>query len=152
VYPILVKSISISIRLIQGGTPSPSVSHVTVEGESTDWLVAPRVVHTVPCSIVNGATTRIDGIFTYRVKRPKESPGRLPLVVEDAFILRGHISGINRVIPEFHRPRKITLQHPVAMDAPKYLRCLTIGQEAIFSWNVSHHLEIPDHRLKIKAT
>ena len=119
-----------------GGTPSPSASQVTVEGESTDWLVAPRTTHMVPRSILNGATVRIDGIFTFRVKRPKDIPTGRPFSVEDAFTLRGHMSGIDRAAPRFHSPRRITLQHPIEMSKPKFLRCLTIGQEAVFSWKV----------------
>ena len=125
--------------LTLGGTPSPSASEVTMVGESTDWLVAPATTHVVPRSILNGATVMIDGKFTFRVKRPKDATEGKPFSVDDAFRLKGHMSGIDRPIPEFHVPNKIKLEHPVEMSAPKFLRCLTVGQEAIFSWKVLPH-------------
>ena len=119
-----------------GGTPSPSASLATVEGESTDWLVAPRAVHKIPKSISNGASVLIDGKFTFRVKRPKDSPPSEPLVVQHAFSLKGHMSGINRALVNFNTPRGVTLQHPIAMEKPKYLNCLTLGQETVITWKV----------------
>lgn len=107
-----------------------------MEGESTEWLIAPRTIHQVPKSIVNGGTVRIDGKFTFRVKRPREVPVGRPFSVEDAFKLRGHMSGIDRTIPGFHSPKRITLQHPIEMSQLKFLKCLTLGQEAVFSWKV----------------
>lgn len=122
--------------LIVGGTPSPSASKVTMMGESTDWLVAPPTIHAVPRSILNGATVMIDGKFTFRVKRPKDATEGKPFSVNDAFHLKGHMSRIDRPVPGFHIPHKIKLEHPVEMSAPKFLRCLTVGQEAVFSWKV----------------
>lgn len=127
---------ALSLFLMVGGTPSPSLSQVTMEGESTNWFVAPRTIHTVPRSIMSGATVRIDGKFTFRVKRPKDFPVGRPFSVDDAVKLRGHMSGIERTVLDFHSPRIITLQHPIEMSKPKFLRCLTLGQEAVFPWKV----------------
>jgi hypothetical protein len=107
-----------------------------MDGESTDWLIAPRTTHLLPKSIISGSTVRLDGRFTFRAKRPDDIPVGRPFEVEDAFKLRGHMSGIDRVIRGFHQPRAIKLQYPVEMTKPKYLRCLTLGQEAVFSWKV----------------
>ena len=107
-----------------------------MEGESTDWLVARRTTHVVPRSIMSGATVLIDGKFTFRVKRPKDATEGKPFSVNDAFQLRGHMSGIDRPVPAFHAANKVTLEHPVEISTPKFLRCLTVGQEAIFSWKV----------------
>jgi hypothetical protein len=116
--------------------PSPSASEVTMGGESTDWLIAPRTTHIVQRSTMNSATVMIDGKFTFRVKRPKDATEGKPFSVNDAFQLRGHMSGIDRPVPGFHSPQKVKLEHPVEMSTPKFLRCLTVGQEAIFSWKV----------------
>jgi hypothetical protein len=129
-------SMTIDLSLMVGGTPSPSASQVTMEGDSTEWLIAPRTTHMVPKSILNGAAVMIDGKFTFRVKRPRDIPVGRPFSVEDVFKLRGHMSGIDRAIPDFHSARKITLQHPIEMTKPRFLRCLTVGQEAVFSWKV----------------
>jgi hypothetical protein len=107
-----------------------------MEGESTDWLIAPRTTHIVQRSTMNGATVMIDGKFTFRVKRPKDATEGKPFSVNDAFQLHGHMSGIDRPVPGFHSPNKVKLEHPVEMSTPKFLRCLTVGQEAIFSWKV----------------
>jgi hypothetical protein len=107
-----------------------------MKGESTDWLVAPPTTHVVPRSILSGQTLMIDGKFTFHVKRPQDIPVGRPFSVEDAFKLRAHMTGIERTVPGFHSPRRITLQHPIEMSKPKYLRCLTVGQEAVFSWKV----------------
>jgi hypothetical protein len=122
--------------LMAGGSPSPKASQVVLEGESTDWLVAPRTTHNVPRSVMSGAALMIDGKITYRVRRPKDFPAGRPFSVEDAFKLRAHMSGIDRDMRDFHSPKRITLQHPIEMSKPKYLRCLTVGQEAVFSWTV----------------
>jgi hypothetical protein len=108
-------------------------------GESTDWVAARTTTHVVPRSIPNGATVLIDGKFTFRVKRPQDATEGKPFSVNDAFHLKGHMSGIDRPIPRFHVPSKIKLEHPVEMSTPKFLRCLTVGQEAVFSWKVLHH-------------
>jgi len=79
----------------------------------------------------------IDGKFTFLARRPKNAPLDRPFSVQDSFQLRGTMSGINRVIPGFHVPKRVTLEHPVEMSKPKMLRCLTVGQEAVFSWKVS---------------
>src|SRR5262245_50794277 len=107
-----------------------------MEAESTDWLSARRVIHSIPRSIENEATVHIDGIFTFRVKRPRENPTGRSFVVEDTIKLGGHLSGIERPIRGFHTPKKIKLQHPIEMSQPRFLRCLTVGQEAVFSWKV----------------
>ena len=124
------------IHLMVGGTPSPSSAQVTMEGESTDWLIAPRTTHLLPKSIISGSTVRLDGKFTFRVKRPNDIPVGRPFSVDDAFKLRGHMSGIDRTLPSFHQPKPVKLRFPIEMSKLKYLRCLTVGQEAVFSWKV----------------
>lgn len=119
-----------------GGTPSPKFSQVTVQGESTAWLVAPQTTLTMPVSIMNGSTIKLDGTLVFRVKRANTFPVGSAFTVDDNFKLRAHMSRIERTVPGFHKPRPITLQHPIEMSKPRYLRCLTVGQEAVFSWTV----------------
>jgi hypothetical protein len=90
----------------------------------------------LPKSIISRSTVRLDGRFTFRVKRPDDIPVGRPFIVDDAFKLRGHMSGIDRDIPGFHHPKGIKLQYPIEMSKPRFLRCLAVGQEAVFSWKV----------------
>lgn len=119
-----------------GGMPSPSASEVTIEGVPTDWLIAPRTTHKIPPAILSGATVRLDGRFTYKVRRPKREATEQPFSIQDSFLLRGHMSGIDRILRDFHTPRSVTIEYPIEMTAPKYLRCLAVGQEAKFTWKV----------------
>ena len=123
-----------------------------MEGESTEWLIAPRTIHMVPKSILNGATVRIDGKFTFRVKRPRDIPVGRPFSVEDAFKLRGHMSGIDRAIPGFHSPRKITLQHPIEMSQTKVFTVFDSGTRSRFLLEGLSLLQVETNfRSRIKA-
>ena len=117
--------------------PSPKASAVTIEAVPTDWLIAPRTTHGIPSAILNGATIRLDGRFTYKLKRPKREPTEQPFSIQDGILLRGHMSGIDRVLRDFHTPRNVILEYPIEMTPPNYLRCLAVGQEARFTWKVS---------------
>lgn len=90
----------------------------------------------MPVSILNGSTIKLDGTFCFRVKRANSFPVGSPFTIDDSFKLRAHMSRIERTVPGFHKPRTITLQHPIEMSKPRFLRCLTVGQEAVFSWTV----------------
>jgi hypothetical protein len=116
--------------------PSPSASRVTIEAVPTDWLIAPRTTHEIPSAILNSAAVRPDGRFTYKIKRPKREPMEQPFSIQDGFLLRGHMSGIDRTLRDFHSPRQVTIEYPIEMSAPNYLRCLAAGQEARFTWKV----------------
>jgi hypothetical protein len=87
---------------------------------------------------MSGSTVQIDGKFTFRIKRQKDFPPGRPFQIEDALKLHGHMSGIERSVPNFHTRKKVTLQHPIEMSKPRYLTCLTLGQEAVFSWKVDN--------------
>jgi hypothetical protein len=124
------------IPLISGGAPSPRLAQVTLQGISTAWLVAPQTTLTLPFSIMNGSTITLPGTIVFRAKRANTFPVGKVFTVDDAFKLQGYMSKIGRNISGFHLPRKITIQHPVKMTRPRFLRCLTVGQEAVFSWTV----------------
>jgi len=85
---------------------------------------------------MNGSTIKLDGALTFRVKRATSFPVGSPFTVDDSFKVRGYVSKICRTIPDFQSPRGITLQHPIEMSKLQYLKCLTVGQEAVFSWFV----------------
>jgi hypothetical protein len=116
--------------------PSPSMSQVTVQGRSTNWLTAPETILLVPKAILNGSTALLDGTIKFKAKRPANFPVGQPFTVYDGFELWGYMSGIERVVPSFHIPRGILLQHPVKMRNPRFLKCLIPGQEALISWIV----------------
>jgi hypothetical protein len=141
----------LSIQLILGGAPSPKFAQVTLQGLSTAWLVAPQTTLTLPVSIMNGSTITLPGTIVFRAKRANTFPVGRVFQVDDAFKLQGYMSKIGRNIPGFHLPKKVTIQHPVKMTAPRYLRCLTVGQEAVFSWTVYLLCSIAKNRWKIIA-
>jgi hypothetical protein len=119
--------------------PSPSMSQVTVQGKSTNWLTAPKTILQVQNAVPNGSTVLLDGTFKFKVKRPETFPIGQPFTVNDGFELWGYMSGIERAVPSFHSPQGILLQHPARMRNPRFLKCLLPGQEALISWIVYHY-------------
>lgn len=119
-----------------GNCFSPSMSQVTVNGMSTNWLIAPETKLLVQKCLLGGSIDKLQGTFTFTVKRPATFPVGQPFTVMDGFELGAEMSGIERVVPGFHSPRQIQLQHPIEMNRLRSLRCLAAGQEALVTWTV----------------
>lgn len=123
------------LLLMLGEMPSP-MALVTMYGLSTTWLEAPETRLTVPPFLQSGANAPIPGTLTFRIKRPDNVHEGAANTAADIFQLCGHMSKIERAIPNFHLPRNIILQHPLEISKPKYLRCLAPGKEATVMWTV----------------
>ena len=123
-------------QLIPGEMPSPK-SLLTTYGISTNWLVAPLTGLPVPTFIGERDTVTIPGTLVFYVKRPETVTPGPAFSVEDSIQLRGHMSKIERKVPDFHSPRKIHLQHPLAMSEPIYLRCVEVGKTTTITCTVS---------------
>ena len=122
--------------LILGGSPSPTMAYVTLQGTSTTW-VSLETTLALPTYILNNSTTICPGTLTLRANRTNTIPVGKALIVNDTFSVGARMSKIERDLPGFRRSTNITLQYPIEMSELKFLRCLNAGQESVFSWTVS---------------
>lgn len=112
------------------------MSQVTLYAKHSTWLSAPQTILTVSKSILGGEVVDVPGSIVLKIKRPTAVATERSLRVDDGIPLGAYMSGIERVIGGFHIPRSIVFQHPVLLDNPRYLKCVTPGQEVLFKWKV----------------
>jgi hypothetical protein len=123
-----------------GGSPSPKFSSISVCANSSTWLAAPETKLWLPQPLMQGATVTLPGTITMQVKQANGYPAGPSYSSFESLELTGHMSRVDRTLPDFRTPMRIKLGFPVELTKPKFLRCMTVGQEAIFSWTVLSQL------------
>jgi len=120
--------------------PSPR-SPLTIYGLSTKWLLSPQDGLPVPTAIGGGETVNVSGVLVFKTQRGELVTSTRPFATYDSVKLRGHMSKIERSVPEFHSPIQIHLQHPVELTEFKYLKCVQAGKSTTISGFVSKSRE-----------
>lgn len=123
-------------KLTLGGSPSPILAPVIMQGASNTWI-DPQTTLMLPTKILSNSTITCPGVLTLRAKNANIIPTESALTVNDTFSIEAHLTKIERSLPGFRRSERITLQYPIEMSKPKFLRCLSAGQVAVFSWTVT---------------
>jgi len=108
-----------------------------MQGIRSSWI-SPVTTLKLPKYILNNSTTTCPGTITLRAQRKNTVPADQPLIVSDTFSVTARMSKIDRELRQFRLSKSITLQHPIQISKPRYLRCLTVNQEAAFSWTVNY--------------
>jgi len=119
-----------------GGAPSPKKAGVELYGESTSWLKS--IIRSIPApsGLMNNSTARVRESLLFRIDRPTTLTPGPSFTVDETVKLGGTFTRLGRNIPNFHEGRRIKIQHPVRMTAPKHLKTMAPGQEAKFHWTV----------------
>ena len=75
------------------------MSQVTVNGMSTNWLIAPETKLLVQKCLLGGSIDKLQETCPFKVNRPTTFPVGQPVSVMDGFELGAEMTGIERVVP-----------------------------------------------------
>jgi hypothetical protein len=118
--------------------PSPKNHEIKVLIHGTHWLepIASEPVF-LPKDIQVEETVPVPGVLRAFImqERVPRAPGK-NFATTDEVQLIATVGRINRVVPEFTGSKKIDIQYPLELDAPKYLDCVSPGDHITFSWTV----------------